>query len=147
MGDVIVRQWGPNCYAAYIAGNGLYPDFVGTAETREQAEEFAMSDHGNPSVPTDSGGESGWSERVYAGQLEVEKERPRNASTADPDLIRPYAEEVVEPMLPRSAARIPHGTAGGYTNHKCRCDECRAVWSVYNRAAKQRRRARSRAGG
>jgi hypothetical protein len=24
-----------------------------------------------------------------------------------------------------------HGTSGGYTNHKCRCDECRAAWRAY----------------
>lgn len=23
-----------------------------------------------------------------------------------------------------------HGTSGGYTNHKCRCDECRAAWAA-----------------
>jgi hypothetical protein len=22
-----------------------------------------------------------------------------------------------------------HGTAGGYTNHRCRCDDCRRAWS------------------
>lgn len=24
-----------------------------------------------------------------------------------------------------------HGTANGYTNHKCRCDKCRAAWAAY----------------
>lgn len=26
-----------------------------------------------------------------------------------------------------------HGTPGGYTNHRCRCDECRAAWAEYQR--------------
>lgn len=25
-----------------------------------------------------------------------------------------------------------HGTAGGYTNHSCRCDECREAWRKYH---------------
>lgn len=40
---VIVRQWGPNCYAAYVAGSGRYPEFVGTAESRDLAQELAES--------------------------------------------------------------------------------------------------------
>jgi hypothetical protein len=24
-----------------------------------------------------------------------------------------------------------HATAGGYNNHKCRCDRCRAAWATY----------------
>lgn len=24
---------------------------------------------------------------------------------------------------------IPHGTSGGYTNHRCRCDACRLAWN------------------
>lgn len=32
-----------------------------------------------------------------------------------------------------------HGTTGGYTNHKCRCDDCRAALREYQ---KERRRAR-----
>lgn len=23
---------------------------------------------------------------------------------------------------------IPHGTAGGYTNHRCRCEACTKAW-------------------
>ena len=26
---------------------------------------------------------------------------------------------------------VPHGTAGGYTNHRCRCVECRRAWSLH----------------
>ena len=43
MGEVIVRQWGPNCYAAYVAGNGAYPDFVGIESSRADAEIMAES--------------------------------------------------------------------------------------------------------
>ena len=32
-----------------------------------------------------------------------------------------------------------HGTPGGYTNHQCRCDECRAAFREYQ---KERRRKR-----
>lgn len=32
-----------------------------------------------------------------------------------------------------------HGTTGGYTNHKCRCDGCRAAWAEYTRGIKARR--------
>lgn len=28
---------------------------------------------------------------------------------------------------------IPHGTLSGYTNHKCRCDDCRHAMATYNR--------------
>lgn len=24
-----------------------------------------------------------------------------------------------------------HGTSGGYTNHKCRCDKCKAAFAAY----------------
>lgn len=27
-----------------------------------------------------------------------------------------------------------HGTANGYSNQKCRCQECRAAWAAYIRA-------------
>ena len=26
---------------------------------------------------------------------------------------------------------IQHGTAGGYTNRRCRCDQCRSAWAAY----------------
>lgn len=34
-----------------------------------------------------------------------------------------------------------HGTSGGYTNHKCRCTECRAAWAVLIMKMKARRKA------
>lgn len=34
-----------------------------------------------------------------------------------------------------------HGTPGGYNNHKCRCDECRAAWNKYCRDRKRARRS------
>lgn len=40
-----------------------------------------------------------------------------------------------------------HGTANGYKNHKCRCDECQAGWAAYSRdwtAADPLRRKRHR---
>ena len=36
---------------------------------------------------------------------------------------------------------IPHGTAGGYNNHKCRCDACRAAGAEYQRDYRAARRA------
>ena len=35
-----------------------------------------------------------------------------------------------------------HGTAGGYSNHRCRCDRCRKAWAVEVAASKNRRAAR-----
>lgn len=34
-----------------------------------------------------------------------------------------------------------HGTLGGYTNHRCRCDKCRAAWRAYMRKYMRDRRA------
>lgn len=36
---------------------------------------------------------------------------------------------------------IAHGTATKYSNHKCRCNECKAAWAAY---VLQRRRQRAR---
>jgi hypothetical protein len=44
-------------------------------------------------------------------------------------------------MALKLSVPIPHGTQGGYTNHKCRCDECRAAWAAFCRRAKERRAA------
>lgn len=30
-------------------------------------------------------------------------------------------------------AKLPHGTLGGYTNHKCRCDKCLEAHRDYQR--------------
>lgn len=35
---------------------------------------------------------------------------------------------------------IPHGTAGGYTNHSCRCDLCRMANAEAARTARARAR-------
>jgi transcriptional regulator with GAF, ATPase, and Fis domain len=32
-----------------------------------------------------------------------------------------------------------HGTLGGRTNHNCKCEDCRAAWAAYTKAARQRR--------
>ena len=39
-----------------------------------------------------------------------------------------------------------HGTPGGYTNHDCRCGECRSAWASYNKAYRHRVRERIAAG-
>lgn len=31
-----------------------------------------------------------------------------------------------------------HGTTAGYTNHKCRCEACRAAWRNYRRSYRAR---------
>lgn len=31
-----------------------------------------------------------------------------------------------------------HGTAGGYTNHACRCPDCREAWRIYDAARRKR---------
>lgn len=40
---------------------------------------------------------------------------------------------------------MKHGKASTYTNHKCRCDECRRAWAAYfrsrNKARRQQRQA------
>ena len=38
-----------------------------------------------------------------------------------------------------------HGTAGGYTNHRCRCPECRTSWAGYMSAVSRAKRAATRA--
>lgn len=52
-----------------------------------------------------------------------------------------------EPPLESSAAgnQFKHGRSG-YTNHRCRCVECRADWSAYCKDARERRRAKVLAG-
>ena len=40
-----------------------------------------------------------------------------------------------------------HGTPGGYSNHKCRCPECRLAWNGYSRKLQARRRASGRFDG
>lgn len=66
MSDALVRQWGPNCYAAYVVGDGPYPDFVGTAETRELAIDLAESccaASGVGAIRTGVGGRIGGAQR------------------------------------------------------------------------------------
>lgn len=40
--------------------------------------------------------------------------------------------------------RFEHGTVNGYTNHKCRCDECRSAWATYVRTYRDSNRERLR---
>ena len=45
-------------------------------------------------------------------------------------------------VIPEAAVEAAwHGTLGGYTNHKCRCDKCREANRIYNTGAKARRYA------
>jgi hypothetical protein len=37
---------------------------------------------------------------------------------------------------------IPHGTAGGYTNHGCSCAECSTAWAETCMTARERRMAK-----
>jgi hypothetical protein len=84
MSDVLVRQWGPNCYAAYVVGDGRYPDFVGTAETREAAELLCPA--------TDPNGESDVSEQVSGEEWTEQSDGPRWLNTpARPPLTSPGA--------------------------------------------------------
>ncbi len=84
MSEVIVRQWGPDCYAAYVVRSGAYPEFVGTDETREGATELAESRCG-PRV-------SGVSEQVLVAELGGAQRERLQRSTAgldpNPDLTR-----------------------------------------------------------
>lgn len=34
-----------------------------------------------------------------------------------------------------------HGTSGGYTNHHCRCNDCRAAWAATTERMRQTRQA------
>jgi len=34
-----------------------------------------------------------------------------------------------------------HGTPGGYSNHRCRCDACRTAWNLQSSTYRRRRRA------
>lgn len=39
------------------------------------------------------------------------------------------------------ATQIPHGTAGGYQNHKCRCIPCTNAWATYKRERRAAKKA------
>jgi hypothetical protein len=41
-------------------------------------------------------------------------------------------------VAPGRVVPIPHGTYSGYTNHGCRCDECRQANSAYMREYRER---------
>jgi hypothetical protein len=34
-------------------------------------------------------------------------------------------------MRGKRGTMTPHGSASTYTNHHCRCDECKAAWNAY----------------
>lgn len=85
MSEVIVRQWGPDCYAAYVNRGEQYPDFVGTESTREDADRLGQS----CCTATPFGGTWDASEHVSMGQLGDARRERVNAQTAglDPILI------------------------------------------------------------
>lgn len=41
----------------------------------------------------------------------------------------------------------PHGTHGGYTHHRCRCEECKAAMAAYKKAYDEKNRERIREAG
>jgi hypothetical protein len=43
---------------------------------------------------------------------------------------------------PRPYDKIPHGESGSYTNHGCRCEECRAAWNKYMQEYRRKKKAR-----
>lgn len=43
--------------------------------------------------------------------------------------------------VPKNFLEPWHGTPGGYSNHKCRCDDCRLAWNKYCADRKRARRA------
>lgn len=52
-----------------------------------------------------------------------------------------FSREIEESnRLPRGRAAMKHGTISGYTNHQCRCVECKKAGSEYNAAAYLRRK-------
>ena len=58
-----------------------------------------------------------------------------------------YRGDIISHLHPRRGdvltdpRKIPHGTAGGYTNHKCRCTRCRAAYAALRREGRARARA------
>ena len=57
-----------------------------------------------------------------------------------------YAGDLVDYLPPRRGEalsdprKIPHGTAGGYTNHKCKCSRCRGAYAALRRQGRAARR-------
>lgn len=49
--------------------------------------------------------------------------------------------DYVPPAPVRAAIGPTHGTVGGYTNHGCRCTECREAWRIYHADWRVRTRA------
>lgn len=39
------------------------------------------------------------------------------------------------------ATQIPHATAGGYQNHRCRCIPCTTAWATYSRERRAAKKA------
>lgn len=73
MSDVIVRQWGPNCYAAYLANSGRYPEFVGVECSIDSAKELAEG----RLIPTNPGGVCNVPGDLSMGEFGEESDGPR----------------------------------------------------------------------
>lgn len=70
-----------------------------------------------------------------------EAESALTLATSDP--LNDLDKERATKMVPKTAKPEKwHGTSGGYTNHDCRCDECRKANAIMQRETKARRLAR-----
>lgn len=88
MGDVLIRQWGPGNYAAFVVTGAKYPTFVGIEPTRAMAREFAESVLADPVecsrrcwYQTDLDGALGLSEQVFLREWSEESDGPRKSTT------------------------------------------------------------------
>ena len=66
-------------------------------------------------------------------------ERCKRYRDKNREKFREYAAKQRAKM--RQSTEIPHGTAHGYSNYSCRCDECRAAMREYGRKRQAAKRA------
>lgn len=69
----------------------------------------------------------------------VRKRRPRRNDMTGPH--GPASKNVARSDKSADES-IPHGTAGGYTNHGCSCNRCAVAWAETCMTAKERRKAK-----
>jgi hypothetical protein len=55
-------------------------------------------------------------------------------------LPRQFSDSVTIPLPVLTEDDPRHGSVNGYTNFRCRCDDCKGAWSAY-RAARRIKRA------
>ena len=58
-----------------------------------------------------------------ADKVGISRRTPTQLASRD----RQFAARLATAKTTGRSARIPHGTAGGYNNHACRCPRCRAA--------------------